>query len=231
MFFTNPKSVSRTLLYLLLPFCLFFWTGCFEILEDITVKANGTGTFYYTVNMSQSKGKLKSVMSLDSVDGYRIPKKADILKDLEKAKTTMQAVKGISNVQVTSNFEDFIFSMKFDFTSVAALNEGLQQLAQAFSTEKKRIPEADNNFSLTATFFERKSNYNPKKESSKLKAKDAEILAKATYTSVYHFEKTIKGFANKDAKLSPNKKNVMIKVNLLQLVKGEKQIANKIELN
>lgn len=224
-------TFSRKLLYLLLPCVLFLWTGCFEILEDITIKANGTGTFYYTVNMSQSKAKLKSVMALDSVDGYRIPKRPDIEKDLEKAKKTLQGVKGISNVQLTSNFDDFIFSLKYDFTSVATLNESLQVLAQAFSNEKQRIPGADNNFSLTAKLFERKSNYNAKKESEKLRAKDAEILSKATYTSVYHFEKTITKCSNKDAKLSPNKKNVMVKVNLLQLVKGEKQIANRIELN
>lgn len=231
MFLTAQRNISRKLLYLVLPFCLFLSTGCFEILEDITIKANGTGTFYYTVNMSQSKAKLKSVMSLDSVDGYRIPKKADIEKDLKKAETTLKGVKGISNVQLVSNFEDYIFSMKYDFTSVAALNESLQALAQAFSNEKNRVPGADNNFSLTSKLFERKSNYDPKKESKKLRAKDSEILAKATYTSVYHFEKTITKYSNKDARLSPNKKNVMVKVNLLQLVNGEKQIANRIELN
>jgi len=222
--------LTRPFLLLLLPLCLLLG-GCFEVLEDITVKANGSGTFHFTVNMSQSKAKLQSAMALDSMDGYKVPKKQDILKKLDTARLTLAAVKGVSNVSYKADFDNFIFAVKFDFNSVPTLNNALQALAQRFSHDKKRVPEADNNYLLAGKIFERKNIYDAKKETAKLKGKDSEILQKATYTSVFHFEKDVKACSNPDAKISPNRKNVMLRMNMLQLVKGEKKIGNRVEFN
>lgn len=223
-------NVKKLLPLLLFSLCVML-SGCFEVLEDLTVKADGSGTFIYTVNMSQSKAKLQSVMTLDSVDGYKIPKKEDIVKELEKGKKAVMAVQGVSNVSYKTDFDNFIITVKMDFNSISTLNLAMTTLAQTFSKEKKRIPESENNYALAGKVFERKSVYNAQKESAKLKDKDVDILNKATYTSVYHFENTVKSCSNPDAKLSPNKKNVMIRMNMLQLVKGEKKIANRIEFN
>lgn len=58
-------------------------TSCFEIIEEIDLKSDGTGTMTYTLNLSKSKSKLASIMLLDSINGYKVPSRADIQKGLE----------------------------------------------------------------------------------------------------------------------------------------------------
>ncbi len=225
------SSALRYRLFLpLLLSCIFLLSGCFEIVEDVTVHTNGTGTFQYTINLSQSKDRLDGIMNLDSTEGYRVPKKKEIDDEIAKATATLQKSLGITNVLTTSDWVNYIFTMKFDFNSVSNLNLAVETVSQELASDHKRIPEASDNFAFTGKIFDRKSHYDAKTQSPKLSPKDKEILKDASYTCIFRFDETVQSCSSKDAVISKSGKSVMLKENMLQLAMGQKTIINKIML-
>ncbi len=212
-------------------FLILMLSGCFEIVEDITIHNNGTGTFFYTINLSQSKNRLDGIMQMDSTDGYRVPQRKEIDDNILKAKTTIEKSPGITNVATTSDWVNYIFSLKFDFNSINNLNLAVETVSQELAKDHKRIPEAADNFAFTGKAFDRKSHYDAKTQSAKLTAKDKEILKDASYTCIFRFDQSVNTCSNKDTKISKSGKSVMIKLNMLQLALGQKSIINKIILN
>jgi hypothetical protein len=219
---------SRALLFI--SVFVFLLSGCFEIVEDITIHKNGTGTFYYTVNMSQSKSRLDGLLKLDSSDGYRVPHRKEIDDNIFKVKTSLEKSPGITNVITTSDWTNYIFTLKFDFNSVNNLNLAVETVSGELASDHKRIPEAMDNFAFTGMIFDRKSHYDAKTQSPKLTAQDREILRNASYTCIFRFDNAIKTNSNADAKISKSGKSVMLKLNMLQLATGQKSIVNKITL-
>jgi hypothetical protein len=226
MSFVNKKPF----LFILLFTGIFLASGCFEIVEDITIHKNGTGSFFYTINLSQSKNRLDGILQLDSSDGYRVPQRKEIDDNILKAKTTLEKSPGITNVVTTSDWVNYIFTLKFDFNSVNNLNLAVETVSTELASDHKRIPEAADNFSFTGMVFDRKSHYDAKTQSPKLTAKDKEILKNASYTCIFRFDNAVSANSNKDAKISKSGKSVMLKLNMLQLAMGQKSILNKIIL-
>lgn len=205
-------------------------SGCFEIVEDVTLHDNGSGTFFYTINLSQSKGRLDGIMQLDSSEGFRVPRRKEIDENILKSKTTLQKSPGITNVTTTSDWVNYIFSVKFDFNAVNNLNLALETVSQELANDHKRIPEASDNFAFTGKIFDRKSHYDSKTQAAKLSAKDKEILKDASYTCIFRFDQSVNTFSNKDTKISKSGKSAMLKLNMLQLAMGQKSLSNKIIL-
>ncbi len=211
-------------------FLVFMLSGCFEIVEDVTIHDNGTGTFFYTINLSQSKSRLDGIMQMDSTDGYRVPQRKEIDSDILKAKASIEKSLGITNVSTTSDWTNYIFTMKFDFNSVNNLNLALETVSQELASDHKRIPEAADNFAFTGKSFDRKSHYDSKTQAGKLTAKDKEILKVASYTCIFRFDQSVNTCSNQDTKISKSGKSVMVKFNMLQLALGQKSIINKVLL-
>jgi hypothetical protein len=209
---------------------IFLVSGCFEIVEDITIHKNGSGTFFYTINLSQSKTRLDGILKLDSSDGYRVPKRKEIDENILKAKTTLEKSPGITNIIVNSDWVNYIFTLKFDFNSVNNLNLAVETVSSELAADHKRIPEAADNFAFTGKIFDRKSHYNAKVQSPKLTAQDKEILKDASYTCIFRFDDLVSANSNKDAKISKSGKSIMLKLNMLQLATGQKSIVNKVIL-
>ncbi|MBI3509380.1 MAG: hypothetical protein HY064_01865 [Bacteroidetes bacterium] len=207
-----------------------FLQSCFEIVEDVTIHNDGTGTFLYTLNLSQSKERLDGLMKLDSSEGYRIPRREEIDADISKGKASLEKSLGISNVISTADWINYIFTVKFDFNSVNNLNLALELVSQEVTSDHKRIPEASDNFAFTGKIFDRKSSYDAKKQNAQMTPKDREILKDATYTCIYRFDDPVAKTSNADAKISKSGKAVMLKLNLLALATGQKSIINKIVL-
>jgi hypothetical protein len=216
--------------FLFIPIFIFLLSGCFEIVEDVTVHKNGSGNFYYTVNLSQSKSRLDGLLKLDSSEGYRVPHRKEIDDNILKVKNTLEKSPGITNVLTTSDWTNYIFTLKFDFNSVNNLNLAVETVSGELASDHKRIPEAMDNFAFTGMVFDRKTHYDAKVQSPKLTAKDREILKNASYTCIFRFDDAIKTNSNADAKISKSGKSVMLKLNMLQLATGQKSIANKVTL-
>jgi hypothetical protein len=211
-------------------FILLLLSGCFEIVEDITIHADGSGTFLYKVNLSQSKVRLDALMKLDSSDGYRIPPRQETDADILKAKSILEKSQGITNVSTTTDWINYIYTIKFDFNSINNLNLAVEKLSQDMSSEHKRIPEATDNFAYGGKSFDRKNHYDGKANAKNITAQDRKILENASYTCIYRFDVPVQSCSNKEAVISKNGKSVMLKLNMLQLALGQKTVANKITL-
>jgi hypothetical protein len=213
--------------FLLICFFVLF-TGCFDLVEDVTFHPDGSGTFLFEANLSQSKTKLKTIQLLDSVDGMKVPTVQQINKDLNKARDILLSADGIVNLTEKRNMEDYIFSVHFDFRNIACLNSALSKLYKAFNPAKAKVP--DDPFQYDLKTFVRRNEYQGKQEMKKLPDKEVALLENATFTGIYRFDNSVLTFSNTDSKLSKNGKAVLLKLHVNDLIKGTKSIANTIKL-
>jgi hypothetical protein len=209
----------------------FVVVSCVDIVDDISIKSDGTGTFKYSVNLSGSRVKVNSILALDSLDGKKVPSIPEIKEKINRYKEILSQKEGISNVKVESDFTNFIFKFQCDFTSVVHLQKALKEFVLEES-KNKTIKDLETNWliwemnklsrsvpSMTTDF------------TSKLKKEDAEALKRGNYMSISRFDKTIEKVDNPAALISANKQAVMIKSTPYALIQNLKVLENIIYLS
>lgn len=216
--------------FFLSAFILFSFTSCIEIIDDVTVNNDGSGTMKYTINLSASKVKINSILALDSLDGKKVPSKDEIETKIASFIRKMKTKTGVSNVQMESNLTDFIFKFQCDFTSVAALQTAIKEVVEE-ETDDKNLKELDHNWmSWDGQKLVRSIPDVTIEKTKELKAEDIELLKTGNYTSITRFERPVERFDNANALLSKNKLAVMIKTNPYLLSQNYSLLENIIYL-
>ena len=223
------KTLTYSSLFAMLLIC----TSCFEILEEINLNADGSGSMLVTLNMSKSKTKLASIMLLDSINGYKIPTEDDMNEAMKDVVGHLEKTEGISNIEKTKDLDNYVFTIACDFKQVENINDIFKELIQkqnknggtSFTTE---------NFSFnggTGT-FQRNFRYDSsiKKSFATLNKEDKKIFDEASYTCIYRFKEAVQSVSNENAKISPNQKAVMLKIDAMSFITGAKNVQNKIQL-
>lgn len=202
--------------------------SCFEIIEEVEVHNDGTGQLMYTLNMSQSKSKLASIMLLDSINGYKVPSKNDIKKGLDEIVTELNKTEGVTNVKKKEDYENFIFSVSCNFTKI----ENINTLTEEISSKQKNSASSAYLFDKTKANFIRKYSYSKeiKKQYDKLQAENKKVFNDATYTIIYRFDKEIVSQKNALAKTSKSKKASMQRIKAMNFINGNSDISNAIQL-
>ncbi len=222
------KRIFHFMVCMLSVFCL---TSCFDVVEEINMKSNGSGSIQGTLNLSKSKTKVASLMKLDKIDGIQIPNQAEIRKEMAVIVNLLKNTPGISNVKQRLDFENYIAIISCDFQNVQALNAYTNTLSKHF---KAKI-NSYSSYSYDAGTKTLKRNYKHstegKKEFEKLRPENRQSFGQAFYTSIYRFENLVAKQQNNLAKVSPNKKAVMLKVNIPDLINGKVDLTNTIVLN
>jgi hypothetical protein len=217
----------------LIPFIfliLFALSSCIEIIDDLSLKSDGSGTFKYTVNLSSSKIKVNSILALDSIDGKKVPNIDEIKQKIDQFTKTLDAQNGISNVKVEENYAEFIFKFQCDFTSVLTLQEGLKQSIVILSKEKS-IPQLDHNWlTWDGNKLIRSIPEITGKKINEINDTDIELLKKGSYTSITRFDKVVEKFENQAAQLSKSKMAVMVKTDTYRLKENQDILENTIYL-
>jgi hypothetical protein len=217
----------------LIPFIfliLFALSSCIEIIDDLSLKSDGSGTFKYSVNLSSSKIKVNSILALDSIDGKKVPSIDDIKQKIDQFIKTLDAQNGISNVKVEENYTDFIFKFQCDFTSVFTLQDGLKQ-SIVILTKEKSIPQLEHNWlTWDGTKLVRSIPEITGKKINEINDSDIELLKKGTYTSITRFDKAVEKFENQSAQLSKSKMAVMVKTDTYRLKENQDILENTIYL-
>lgn len=170
-------------------------------------------------------------MLLDSINGYKVPTKQTIQKEMDEIVAYLKKAKGITNVKKKIDFDNYIVSLSFAFEQVSNINNINQ------SVLKKLKINAVNNSSYTyaaaTNTFQR--NYTHTKEAliqyNKLKPEVRNVFKEATYTSIYRFEKPVVSSANPLAKISKSKKAILLNTGILGLINGKTNISNQIILS
>lgn len=223
--------IKRNLGYFILILLMCVFSSCFQIIEEINVAANGSGTVNLTVNLSASKTKVASIMLLDSVNGYKVPSKQKIQQEMDEVVAYLKNSPGISNVKKTVDLENYIASVSFAFRNISNINNVNQNVLKKMKI--KAISNSSYSYNPETNTFQR--SYAHTKEAlieyNKLKPEVKNVFKEASYTSIYRFEKPVSTCSNPLAKVSKTKKAVMLNTGMLGLINGKTNISNKIILS
>jgi hypothetical protein len=221
----------KLLSFITVVFILFSFTSCIDIIDDISINNDGSGTLKYTVNLSSSKIKINSILALDSLDGQKVPSLDEIKEKVASFKQNLETKPGISNVTLESNYTDYFFRLQCDFTNVTALQTALKEVIQELSKEKN-IPELEQSWlSWDGQKMTRSIPEITVKKTKEFKAEDIELMKQGKYTSISRFQRTVDKFDNPSALLSSNKMAVMIKTNPYALTQNSNILENTIYLS
>lgn len=207
-------------------FLLFSLSSCIELLDDIKINSDGSGTFKYTINLSSSKLKTESILALDSLDGIRVVKKPELISMIETFKTELALQPGIRNVVVTYDFETFIFKLSCDFDNVLDLESAITK-----SLEKSMNTEFENYESMISINASEINRVAPKIVTDGLNKSNylnLELLKSGTYTTITRLDKPIISNSNAFAKISKSGQSVMVRVSCYDLLNNSKILDNKI---
>lgn len=220
---------QRVAAFIFLSLLIISLTSCFEVVEEVNFNKDGSGDVILTMNLSKSKTRLNAIMLLDSINSYKVPSKEEVRKQISQAVDRVKQIKGISNVQNSTNFDSYIFTVSCNFTDVDALNT----VISAFSTkEDAAIIKQKKHFSFNKTqnIFVRNYHYNIAKEFEKTNMEDREIFKTATLTTIYRFKSNIKSSENTTAKIAGSKKAIMLRVSAQDIIANKNSIKNQIKL-
>jgi len=224
----NLRKLYKLLFFI---FLLPLLSSCFEVVEEISMRNDGTGDVVLTINLSQSKTKVASVMLLDSVQGYKVPSKQKIQQELSEAVAYLKKSEGISNVKSTADFNNYIATISFTFKDVSNINNITKNILA--KQKIKATNTSSYSFNKATKVFSRK--YQPvstaKAEFNKLKSKDKAVFNGATYTSIYRFESTVISTGNPSSNISKSKKAVMLRSSIMDLINGKTNVSNQIQLS
>ena len=199
-------------------------------MDDLTIHADGSGTFRYNINLSSNKIKVNSILALDSLDGQKVPKIEDIKEKVQQFIKTLDAQNGISNVKIEENYTDFILKLSCDFTNILLFQEGIKTTISTI-TKEKNISELNHNWiTWDGTKLTRSIPSITLNKVKELKQSDIEQLKIGTYTSISRFDKPVEKIGNPLAVLSKNKLAVMIKTDTYSLKENPSILENVIYL-
>lgn len=220
----------KTITYLVLFSCLVLFQSCFEIIETVFLKTNGSGNFQLVLNMSKSKTRLNAMEKMKTVNGHEVPSKYEIKNKISDVEKTAAKTPGISNVKTNIDFDNYIASFSCNFTQVTRLNDVVKAV-YAQEDGKGKAPEKIYEYAPGSRLFSRLNLFSFKNEYKKMSNADKEIFATANYTAVFKFESAITAASNKETKIAPSKKASMLKLNALDVATEKKSIENKITLS
>jgi hypothetical protein len=215
--------------YFLIFIILTSFSSCFEIVEQIFVKKDGSGNFQLTVNLSKSKTKLNSIMKMKTVNGHDVPSEQEIKNKIAEVEKAVAKTPGLSAVKTSMDFDNYIMTLNCNFNKVSQLNAIAKNLTQN-EKDKARFVEKSYDFDAATSIFMRLNKISLKKDYNKMSNADKEIFATANYTAIYKFENTVSAVSNTAANISPSKKAVMLQQNVLDVITEKKSIENKITL-
>ncbi|MBC9812530.1 hypothetical protein H9Y05_08620 [Crocinitomicaceae bacterium CZZ-1] len=217
-------------LILSLSFCTFILTGCIEIIDDLSLNSDGSGSFKYSINLSSSKVKINSILALDSLDGRPVPSKDEIKQKISDFKSKLAQQEGIKNILIEEDFTNYIFKLSCDFDNVTLLQEGIKKTINGITKHQKNEMDEYQWISWTNNTLSRSIPKIAVDQANKLKADDMELLKQGTYTCITRFDREIEKFDNESAILAKNKQAVMLRLNTHALIKNVDLMGNKIYL-
>lgn len=213
----------KTIISILL---LFLLSSCIEIIDDISMNNDGSGTFKYSINLSQSKVKVNSYLALDSINGEKAMKLSDVKYKISTFKNNLKSQPGISNVVISENYDDYIIKIQCDFDNLSNLQKGIQKsISLTLGGEETKYEW----ISFNDNVFFRSVPDMTNRISDKLKI-DYTKLNEGSYTSITRFKKLVDKCENDSSVISKSGNAVMLKTTTKNIIENIHTLDNKITL-
>ncbi len=199
--------------------------SCFEVIEDVTVHKNGSGTYKFIVNLSQSKNQIDKIRTQDSILHFKVPTIEMADAKITEVKNKLKTIDGISNVVITQDHTNYIYHLSCDFKNVASLNNAILNL---WKTYDKKAPATFNLYSYENGVFKRNTNSSELEHVTQLAgSQERDLLQKANYTVICRFDTTISVGNSMNYSLSPSKKATLYKKDVWSTI-ADKGISNNV---
>jgi hypothetical protein len=211
-------------------------SSCIELIDDLTIHNDGSGTFKYTINLSASKIKVNSILALDSLDGKKVPSMAEIKAKANSFAANLKTQSGISNVTMSINDADLIIKLSFDFNSIPNFQSGLKAAILSIRDSKQSDDSNQSNelnqnwISWDGKILKRNIPLMSLTISEQLKETDLDLLKTGSYTTICRFDRAIEKAEKSTTKINPSRTASMLKVNTYDLQKNYSLIDNCIYL-
>ena len=209
---------------------VFLFSSCVEIIDDIAINEDGSGTFKYSVNLSSSKVKINSILALDSLDGKKVPSVDEISLKLARLVHNLETKEGISEVEFIPDYTNFIFKLSCEFSSVEKLQNAIKELVIS-ENNGREIKGMDHSWiTFEGNQLTRSIPQITLNKVRKMNQNETDLLKQGKYTSITRFKTEISHFDNKKARLSKNKKAIMVQTNPYALIHNPQLLDNTIYL-
>ncbi|MEZ4773985.1 MAG: hypothetical protein R3D00_12440 [Bacteroidia bacterium] len=208
--------------------CLaFVCTSCLNIVEEIFLKKDGSGSYSISVDMNEMMNMMQGLMTQEQMDENDMFGQMD--STIQETLAQLRSVDGLSNVSHKS--EGYKFTISYDFTSVAVLND---------ATKNGNVtPGMDFNSGTTDNFTWSKGTFERANPPLGDLMEDEEFasnfeMAKmfmtgASYKTIYHMPGKVSKMENDQARLSGDKKTVTLDVQLVDVLEGKSLLGNKVK--
>jgi hypothetical protein len=202
-------------------------TSCVEIIEDLKLNLDGSGTFKYTLNLSSSKTKVKSFLFLDSLDGKKVLKENEIKEKIKTLRNDLLKEPGITKVLISEDYENYVVKFEIDFKNVDNLENGLKNVVKNFYPNNDYDYDwvSYNNKVLIRNIPSFSVDYIKTYPSSNFTN-----LNLGSYTSILRFPSKVDTFTNLSTVKSKSGMAIMVKVTPDEILKNQNILNNKINL-
>lgn len=203
--------------YLIFIFLLISLTSCFEVVEQVVVKADGSGKYVLLINMENSKGELSNVFRKDSVYGMKVPTKDSIQEIFARIKDNLKATSGVQNVVLKEDWSVFKFSVSFDFDNQKALSSGINTTIKKLSNK----PQMDGLVIIEGSGEKFVREFHAEKLAKK-KSGDAwwkrAVFSNAHYNGIFKFDKKITNVDNEAVKVSSSRTSALLRLSFSDIL-------------
>ena len=219
---------NRVTYFFLILLCLVS-SSCFELFEEVNLKEDGSGTYSFTANFSQSKTKLKSIMLMDKINGHTVPSETEIREEIKELEQLVKQTKGISEFTKKLDFDNFIFVFSCKFDKLEALNTAVKNVRIAKNLQDNTH---DNQFGYDKekNVFYRYFNPTFQEEYEDLNLEDKKIFQGAKVVSICKFEQEVVSVSNSNARVAANKKAIMMQLKAVYIIANKSSIKNSVTL-
>lgn len=203
-------------------------SSCLHIIEDVTFRDSGKGTYSMLIDMSEVKSMMemmKGMAPADSTGGGAPAMPMDQMGEGMSQASVLKGLDGITNVVETKDTLNFKFGYSFDFASVAALNRALNAMSK-----DKFQSKAEEVFKFDGKKFERLGTGDIGSEMKKAMSEGSEsedgengedggmnldmiknFLGDMSYKQVYHFpDREVKKSSNELSEIGEDKHTLTI---------------------
>lgn len=206
-------------------------SSCIEIIDDLSLNLDGSGSFKYTINLSSSKVKVNSILALDSFNGKKVPKIEEIEAKIQQFRELLKNEKGIKSAQTEFNKIDFIAKITVDFANLDELQSGIKSALTQLVSSTKISEESGVWVTWDNKTLQRMI---PKIVEDRIKTDtqaEQELLSTGSYTCISRMPKNIQSSSNVQCKLNPSKTAAMLRVNTWDLTLNPSLLEHSLTLS
>lgn len=224
MYFYNP--MYKLFKFPLILVLLMSLSSCFELIEDTTLNSDGSGSYKLTLNLSSSTTRMNSIMVMDSIDGKRVPSHIELQTKLQEYLTLLNSKEGISDVKGTLNTENWILKINLNFNSLEDLKSGVLDLSKDINKHKTSEDVGKLQLSYSDQIYARELGaFIPEKWKKQVKSdKEFSRLNEGKCIFIQRFDQEVTEVSSKEARISKNKKAVMLQLSPSEIVNSPEKI-------